>query len=243
MKNIIDPIPRRKLSDQIQERLITIIQSGELSPGDIFPSERELMETYSVGRPAIREAMQNLQRMGLVEIRHGERPRIAEPSFGKIISQLGDTMRHLLTHSSTSLDHLKEARTVFEEQMVAIAAERRTAGDIEALKSILAKQEAAIKDPAEFVRQDGFFHRQIARVSGNPIFEGLSESIFEWLRHFHFETVRNPGLEKFTLDEHQQILNAIEAGDPKAAVKQLNDHINRANLRYQQEQLKAEAKQ
>lgn len=229
------PIPRRKLSDHIQDRLLAIVQSGELNPGDVIPSERELMETFSVGRPAIREAMQNLQRMGLIEIRHGERPRIAEPSFENITGQLGEAMRHLLTHSRTSMDHLKEARLVFEIQMVVIAADKRTEDDIRQLEKILADQTAAQNDSPEFLRQDGIFHKEIARISGNPIFEGLSKSLFDWLAHFHFDMVRSPGLEKLTLDEHRKILNAIKNGNSKLAAEELSAHLNRANALYRQD--------
>ncbi len=235
MNSIITPITKRKLSDLIQEQLLTIIQSGELSPGDTFPSERELMETFSVGRPAIREAMQNLQRMGIVEIRHGERPKIAHPSFEGIVGQMGETMRHLLAHSSTSLEHLKEARMLFEKDMVKIAAERRTKKDIKRLKAILVKQEKAASDTTEFLIQDGNFHQEIAKISGNPIFLGLSKSVFEWLTHFHLDLVSRPGLEKLTLTEHQQILDAIEAGDPDVAIKQIDDHLSRAGLLYLQD--------
>ena len=63
-----DPIVRRKLSDEVLDRLKSMIASGELSPGDEMPSERELMARFQVGRPAVREAMQALAGMGLVAI-------------------------------------------------------------------------------------------------------------------------------------------------------------------------------
>src|SRR5262245_5423501 len=93
------PIPRRQLSHDVRERLHAMIATGELRPGDALPSERELMNLYKVGRPAIREAMQALERMGLVAIRHGERARVAEPSLGPIVEQIGDSIRHVLLHS------------------------------------------------------------------------------------------------------------------------------------------------
>src|SRR5262249_27574803 len=75
------PISRPKLAELVQNRLLAVIQAENLKPGDPLPSERELMQSYAVGRPSIREAMQNLKRMGLIEINHGERPRVAAPSF------------------------------------------------------------------------------------------------------------------------------------------------------------------
>ena len=63
-----DLIVRRKLSDEVFDRLKTLIASGELQPGDAMPSERELMERFGVGRPAVREAMQQLSNMGLLTI-------------------------------------------------------------------------------------------------------------------------------------------------------------------------------
>ena len=61
-----DPIARRKLYQEVQDRLLHRINSGEIRPGDQLPSERELMEFYGVGRVAVREALQELARSGIV---------------------------------------------------------------------------------------------------------------------------------------------------------------------------------
>lgn len=233
-----NPIPRTKLSDQVQARLLGIMQSQGLRPGDTLPSERELMETYAVGRPAIREAMQNLQRMGLIDIRHGERPRVATPSFDRMVDQMSETMRHLLIHSPASMNHLKEARATFEMEMGRMAALRRTPEDIADLRAILAEQEKARLDSPAFLEADGRFHQRIAAISDNPIFASLSQSLFQWLAQFHFDLVRSPGLEQLTLAEHQQIIDAIEKGDPEEAAKMTGDHLNRANKLYHKENLR-----
>ncbi len=232
-----DPIQRMKLSDQVQSRLLSMIQSERLRPGDLLPSERELMESYSVGRPAIREAMQNLQRMGLVEIKHGERPRVAQPSFSRMVDSLGETMRHLLAHSSTTLGHLKEARATFEMEMTRIASLRRTPEDVADLREILARQEGVRLVSSAFLEWDGRFHHRIASISGNPIFSSLSLALFNWLAQFHFDLVRRPGLERLTLSEHRQIVDAIERSDPDEAARMMGDHLNRANSLYQQDNL------
>src|SRR5687767_14417961 len=66
MTQPLEQIVRRKLSDEVFDRLERMITSGELQPGDEMPSERVLMERFGVGRPAIREAMQSLANKGLV---------------------------------------------------------------------------------------------------------------------------------------------------------------------------------
>ena len=229
------PLKRRKLSDEIQEHLLELIKLKGMKPGDVLPSERELMSQYSVGRPAIREAMQNLQRMGLVSIRHGGRPRIAKPSLEMTISQLGEAMRHVLVHSHSSMEHLKQARVAFESGIAGMAAQERSEADIERLEQILSTQEASQKEPLRFIELDGQFHRAIAASTGNPLYESLSAAIFNWLSEFYTDQVRKPGLEQLTLDEHRSILSAISRQEPAAASKAMRDHLNRANALYHQD--------
>jgi GntR family transcriptional regulator, sialic acid-inducible nan operon repressor len=226
------PIERRKLSHAIEERLLVQLQAGDMLPGDVLPSERELMTLYSVGRPAVREAMQNLERMGLIEIRHGERPRVAKPSLERTLSQLGETMRHILINSESSLEHLKQARATFEMEMARIAARQRTPEQLEVLHDLVSAHERCPRSSPEFLALDGRFHLEIARISGNPIFAALSESLFNWLARFHAHLVRSPGHEDLTLSEHTGILRAIEASDPDRAAKEMADHLNRANALY-----------
>jgi DNA-binding FadR family transcriptional regulator len=228
-------IKRRKLADDVQVRLLELIRGSEYIPGDQLPSERELMRTYEVGRPAIREAMQNLQRMGLIDIKHGERPRVAEPSFSRTVEQMGETMRHLLKHSPANLGNLKEARVVFDMEMARIAARKHSVENITKLKKIIDNQEAANPGSKEFLICDGQFHREIAAISGNPIFASLSEALFSWMTHFHVDLVRMPGFEKLTIEEHRGVLAAIEQRDSQAAARKMSDHLTRANALYNRE--------
>jgi DNA-binding FadR family transcriptional regulator len=226
------PIRKRKLADDVRERLVEMIESGELRPGDILPSEREMMDSLGVGRPAIREAMQALERAGLIRIRHGERARVAEPSIGRMIDQVSDSMKHLLVHSAASLDNLKDARLTFELEMARRAAERHRPDDIAALTRTVEEQEAALGKGAAFRLLDGRFHREIAAMSGNPIWPALSDALFRWLNDFHLDLVSVPGKEKLTLAEHRGIITAVASGDPEAAASAMRDHLTRASELY-----------
>ncbi len=65
----------------MHNRLLAILEEGNLAPGDLLPSEREPMARFDVDRPAVREAMQSQQGMSLIDVRHGERPLVAKPTI------------------------------------------------------------------------------------------------------------------------------------------------------------------
>ncbi|MEY4983067.1 MAG: hypothetical protein RIR62_1333 [Pseudomonadota bacterium] len=226
------PIQKRKLADDVRERLLAMIESGELRPGDVLPSEREMMDGLGVGRPAIREAMQALERAGLIQIRHGERARVAEPSIDRMIAQMADPMKHLLVHSAASLENLKDARLTFELEMARRAAERHGAGDLDLLSRVVDEQEASFGNSAAFRLLDGRFHREIAALSGNPIWPALSDALFRWLNDFHVDLVSVPGKERVTVAEHRGIIAAIGTGDPGTAADAMRGHLTRANDLY-----------
>ena len=169
--------------------------------------------------------------------RHGGRARVAEPSVGRMVEQVGETMKHLLANSPASLENLKEARATIEREMARIAARRRSDGDILRLTELLAEQEAAIADLPKFRALDGRFHREIAGISGNPIFTALIDGVFRWLSDFHGELVSVPGLENLTIAEHREILAAIGRGDAEAAGAAMGDHLMRANELYRRSNL------
>jgi GntR family transcriptional regulator, sialic acid-inducible nan operon repressor len=224
--------PKRKLYEDVRTHLAQLIEGGSLRPGDTLPSERELMDTLSVGRPAIREAMQSLERSGLIAIRHGGRARVAEPAIGRMFGQVSDSMRHILMHSPVSLENLKDARVTFEAEMARLAARRHSVSDIKRLQDIVDDQAQAIIDPVRFRMLDGRFHREIAGISGNPIWAALSDALFRWLTDFHVDLVAVPGLEHLTLQEHRVIVDMIASGNPDRAAAAMTDHLTRANALY-----------
>ena len=235
-----EPIRRRKLSHEVLDRLLARITQGELAAGDYLPSERDLMSHYGVGRPAVREAMQALERMGLIAISHGERARIVAPTARTIINQVAHSAKHLLATSAGSLAQLKEARVFFEAGMVKIAAEKASPADLDRLTLRLEEHEAvagSVGAPAqidEFLQKDMAFHREIAAISGNAIYVALSQAIFEWLAEFHTGLVRVHGAEALTISEHRAILRQIEARDPDGAAEAMTAHLTRANELYRQ---------
>jgi DNA-binding FadR family transcriptional regulator len=236
-----EPISRRKLYQEVLERIQLRISNGELGPGQQLPSERELMDQYGVGRPAVREALQELARSGIVEIHHGERARVVVPTAALLINQIAGGARHLLQTQPDTLEHLKNARVFFEAGMARMAAQHATAEQVEGLQARLEEQRASMVNLDLFIVRDMAFHREIATISGNPIFPALIEAMFNWASAYYRTIVRAPGAEQLTLDEHQRIIDAIAARDPDAAAKSMQDHLLRANDLYRRTDAQSES--
>ncbi|MGK9168452.1 transcriptional regulator NanR [Inquilinus limosus] len=232
MRDSVEPIVRRKLWHEVFDRLRAMITNGELAPGDAMPSERDLMDRFGVGRPAIREAMQALANMGLITISHGERARVRQLTAKSIIQQVDLSAHILLSASPDSLEHLKQARRFFERGMVREAAERATEEDIARLEETLREQSGKLDDPGAFIAADMRFHTQIAAISGNPIFEAVSEAMLSWLREYHTEMLIWTGKENVTLSEHREILDHIRRHDPDAAEAAMVRHLDRSAVLY-----------
>jgi DNA-binding FadR family transcriptional regulator len=241
-----EPIKRRKLSHEIINRLLDMIQTGELKEGDRMPSEHEIMERYGVGRPAVREALQTIENMGLISIQHGERARVKKITAEDVLGQIDSTTRHLLSNSSQNVEHLKEARQVFEAGVVILATQRASSNCIAKLKKKLEAMRDTKGDRAEFLKNDQDFHTTIAEISGNPILQAVSNAMFKWLSESHRDYERNllgvPELEDLTLKEHEAIFEHISKGDANGAAKSISDHILRVNKLYSQVMNKTECK-
>jgi DNA-binding FadR family transcriptional regulator len=227
-----EPIVRRKLSDEVFVRLKRLITSGELSPGDDMPSERELMERFGVGRPAIREAMQALASMGLVAISHGERAKVLKLTAESIMRQVDGAAKIMLSSSKDSLEHLKAARIFFERGMVREAAQKATEADVATLNQTIARQRSLLGDAERFIDADMQFHTQIAGISGNPIYVAFSGAMLGWLKEYHTEMLIWTGKEKYTLAEHEEIASRIAAHDVDGAENAMTKHLERSSSLY-----------
>ena len=227
-------IHRRKLYQEVLDRLMERIRSGQIAPGAHLPSERELMEAYGVGRPAVREALQSLERSGIVEISHGERARVVVPTAERLMEQIAGGAKHLLRTQPDTLEHLKQARVFLETGMARMAAELASDAQIAGLQLSIAQHRASMVNLDEFIERDMAFHREIASISGNPIFPSIVESMFRWAGEYYQPLVRAPGAEELTLAEHQVIVDAIAARDADAADEAMRRHLIRANDLYRQ---------
>jgi GntR family transcriptional regulator, sialic acid-inducible nan operon repressor len=221
----ITPIRRRKIYEDVVAQLEALIHEGELQAGDPLPSERELMMQFGVGRPAIREALFALQRMGLVVVANGERPRISSPTTKTLLDELSGAAR-LLMAKPEGMNHFQQARALFECALAEEAARLATAEDIAALDAALAANSNAIGDDVRFMRSDVAFHFAIATIPRNPIYVALHEAIVEWLVDQRRVSLRRRGTDHIAFESHRQIFDAIRRRDGAAASQEMRRHLD-----------------
>lgn len=230
-KPLSEVIQRRKLFHEVAERLQETILSGVLQVGDPLPSERDLMERYGVGRPAIREALLRLEQAGLIAISGGERARVARPTARNMVAGLDPAVRHWLAEPQ-GLHHLQGARKLLEVALVRQAAETATNEDIEHLHLALIDNEAARGDVNLFERTDVAFHYVFAELSRSPIFTAMHQAMVGWLTEQRRTTLRTPGAEQAAATSHRLIFEAVAAHDPTAAEREMRAHLDEVSLLY-----------
>jgi DNA-binding FadR family transcriptional regulator len=226
-----ETIQRRRLYQEVAERLERLILSGELRVGDALPSERALMERFGVGRPAVREALLALERAGLIAIAGGERARVVRPTPAGMVAGLDAAVRHWLAEPA-GVRHLQDARKLLEVGLAREAAEIASPTDIERLRRALAENGAARGRPPEFERTDVAFHYVIAEIARNPIFTAVFQAMTGWLTEQRTTTLRLAGTAEHAYDCHCRIFAAIAAHDPEAAGREMRRHLEDVAERY-----------
>ena len=96
-------IRRSKLHELVSQKLEETIRSGGLKPGDQLPSERDIMEAYGIGRPAVREALLSLQNRGLITTESGRRARVMTPDVASVFSNLDGVVSMIISEKGKKL--------------------------------------------------------------------------------------------------------------------------------------------
>jgi DNA-binding FadR family transcriptional regulator len=217
-----------RLWEQVEDRLVSDIRSGIYRPGDKLPPERELMETFGVGRPSIREALFSLERRGLVRLRKGGRPEVTNQSPKAILTALSVIADGLLA-TEEGVAQFNNARKLFEISLARYASENATLSQLRAIETTLKQSEAAIGDQAAFKQLDIRFHRQLAEIPENPVLIALHDALVEWVM---YRRSTPPEMlaqrHRSALDGHIAVANAIRRRDPDAAQAAMQGHLENA---------------
>ena len=224
----IKRVTKISISEEIAKQIMDLISRGELKPGDHLPSERELCKDFGASRSSLREALRCLSIVGVLNARVGEGTSVAEDGekfLRKIIEWRLITEAH-------DMENLLEVRMALEGVSAANTARHATAEQVEKLRKLVAKMQAAIKDEKAFAALDLEFHVAIAEASGNVLVSDLIALVRGQLLKALHKVLVVPHALPATYKEHCAIFEAIERHDPDTARKAMQAHLQAHLLRY-----------
>jgi GntR family transcriptional regulator, transcriptional repressor for pyruvate dehydrogenase complex len=222
------PVQPVRAYERIVQQIEDAILRGQLRPGERLPSERDLVQQFSVSRSSVREALRVLQSNGMV------RSRAGDPAGAEILpfspATLQKSMTTLARVSELSLAELVQFRMLLDGSANMLAARLRTEeqlADMDAAMDVM--RTAVALDYEEFSRADVAFHDAVARASGNRLVQICNQVvrsvvltlIAEKLAHAPDRTA----LMEESISHHAEVLDAVRAGDGAAAAR-----IARQNL-------------
>jgi DNA-binding GntR family transcriptional regulator len=193
-------------TQRIADSITTAIVERRLMPGTKL-AEQKIADIFKVSRTLERQALNQLSRDKLVTLEPARGARVAEPS-------------------------VEEARQVFETRlllegaMVRRAATELSKAQIGELRAHLRDEEAAVRrvDVSGRTRLLADFHVVLARMLGNEVLAGILAELVSRssLIALMYQSAHSA---EHSFDEHVAIVDALEKGDARAAVRLMEEHL------------------
>jgi len=215
------PLPRRRATTDAIAAIQEQIRSGRLAPGERLPSERALSEALGVSRPTVREAVQSLAAMNILDVRHGAGIFVSSLGMDELLSP----MRFALELNEPTVSQLFEVRLALEPRAAELAAERATDEQLAGIEDCVARHARRGLSREELLELDTELHRRIVEAAGNDLLANLIASLAALSRRSRELTVKVPGVSKRTRDDHRAIVAAISARKPKQARDAMAQHL------------------
>ncbi|MDO5376227.1 FadR/GntR family transcriptional regulator [Staphylococcus rostri] len=216
-------ISRPKIYEQIANRLIEQIENGVLQEGERLPSIQKLAKEYGVSNASVREALNALRIIGLVEMKHG---------YGTFVKQKTPQLFDFISQALTPkrVKEILELREVVELSTVQFAAKHRTEDMLAEMQLALNDMEQAMRTHQSGEAADLRFHLAIAKASDNELLYELLHNISDLIqqtmkgtRHIYLYN-REKTMERL-LEEHIAILKAIEQQNAELAKQRMTSHL------------------
>jgi DNA-binding FadR family transcriptional regulator len=220
------PLDRRKVYEQVAEQLLGQIGARHLVSGDPLPSERELTETFQVGRSSIREALRMLESQGVITSANGGTFVVAEAA-----NPLNSSLQLVFAlHGDTGVHDLFELRRIIDCEAAALAATRRTDEQLAAMDAAIDEMEATLAANGRderFVNADLRFHLTIAEATGNRLIVYSMQAARDVVRRALEQVVNVPRSPESAIVEHRAVREAIAARNADWARNAMREHLER----------------
>lgn len=217
--------PTKKLgAGDIASALRKEINKGILAAKDRLPPERSLATTYGVARGTVREALNQLENEGLVEVRPG--------SGTYVLSNTMEQTYSIIEHARPL--ELIDARFALEPHICRLAVLHASQKDLDKAEALVEVMEASTDDPEAFSAADTKFHTYLAEITGNSLLIWMVSQINSVRNQGQWAHMRDITLNAERITEynkqHRAILETIRARQPEQAATLMKSHLENARL-------------
>ena len=208
-------------TDDIIRQIRSLLDSGDLQPGDKLPAERKLAEKFQVARSQVREAFKKLEFYNIIK---------TMPQSGSVISAIESTALNSLISDILKMDNcdfhsLVEARSIIEINAAKLCAIRRTEEDLKMIESALNNYNKKIKECGSALEEDLYFHRTIAEGSKNTVLKSMMMTITPdiMVNYAKFNVCKTNF--EIPISEHRLLFEYIKNNNAEAASNIMSQHL------------------
>jgi GntR family transcriptional repressor for pyruvate dehydrogenase complex len=213
----LQPLTSSRLSDQVADRLRSLILTGVYPAGSRLPNERELAEALAVNRGSVREALKRLEFLELVDVRHGQGSFVRAVSASSAPQLVEALLRDRRTITPELLRQVLEFRRHLTIHIVELAAANRTQEQIERGRALVADEVASGGDPEAALELDVEMNALLGDASGNLMYRFLANLFTKLIRRLGPLYYNRSRDRSRSLQTHSDLLDAIERRDADAA--------------------------
>jgi GntR family transcriptional repressor for pyruvate dehydrogenase complex len=200
------------------------IDSGRLNPGEKLPPQTKMAGNYGVGISSVREAVNTLEVMGILEVIQGSGTYIRKEQ--PINKSLFDELEADLANASAF--ELFELRELLECRAAGLAATRADDNSIQKVIDCCDNLVKNASDNQKFIEADRNFHKEISRATGQTAISIIIDLIHH-INHSHIKLAQKTLKEEYRIkavETARQITSHIKSGNELSAVRCMRSHLD-----------------
>jgi GntR family transcriptional regulator, transcriptional repressor for pyruvate dehydrogenase complex len=225
----------RKAFEQVYDQLREMIFSGQLTQGQRLPTEAQLGSWFGVSRSTVREALRLLVAENLIRTEKGAGGGsfVTLPTLDHVSDFLARNVELLSKTDDVTLPQFLEARELIEVFAVRQVAISHTDEDLEALRATLLPAESGLGVEDQYLHNREF-HMVLVDASGNALLRIAAQPIFTVLHTHMSRSTMSTDFTETACNRHEEIIDAIEAGDADLAEEKMRSHLTELEKVYRQ---------
>ena len=220
-KAVIPSIDTRSLVDKVEKNLIDLFVQHNLKPGDVIPKEIELATAMGVSRTVIRESLNRLKTMGLIEAKKHKGTIIKSPDFSGILQK---SLIPKILDLGTLRD-IFEMRLLIEVGMADFIVARATDKDIEQLMTIVKDEISPSSDTLFDVDYEIKFHGKLYDITGNETLKSFQSMLLPVFNYAYSSGLINKQFETKHYVSHKRLVEILQVRDANKFREGMREHL------------------